>query len=126
MGQEPRDLFRFPRLRQREQEIVAPQRPEVAVHGLGRMQEVAWCAGRSERGGNLAGDEARLADPRHHDAAGTALNQPHGAAKRIVETLRCLHDRITLGAENLPPVRKQVGVRRRGGRRGVVHGGAGL
>ena len=108
--QEPRDLLRLARLRQSEHDVVAPQHTEVAVHRLGRMEEVAGRACGGERGRDLLGDEPRLSDPRDDDLAAAARDHPHSAAERSIECAGHPQDGIPLGAENLAAVVEHVGV----------------
>jgi len=120
--QQPDDLLRLPRLRQREHEVIAAQHAEIAMHGLGRMEEVARRAGGGERGRNLAGHDPRLADAGDDDAAGAGFDEPHRPDEAGVESGGRLEHGLGLGPENLPAVRQHVGV---GHVADLVHGQAG-
>jgi hypothetical protein len=99
--QEPGDLLGLARLRQREHDVVAAERAEVAVHRFGRVEEVAGRAGGGERGRDLPGHEAGLADAGHDHASGAALDESHRAAEGMVEAVRRREHGLTLGPQNL-------------------------
>src|SRR5690606_3283264 len=59
----------------RQQDVLAGQHAQVAVDGLGRVHEEGRRAGGCQRGGDLAGDVAGLADAGDDDAAGAVEDQ---------------------------------------------------
>ena len=69
------------RPRQRQHHVVAGDHAEVAVAGLGRMDEEGRRAGRGERGGDLAADMAALAHAGDDDPAGGGADDLDGAGE---------------------------------------------
>jgi hypothetical protein len=54
--------------------------PEVAVEGLGRVEEEARRPGRGEGRGDLLADQPRLADPSDDDVALGVVEEPDGCS----------------------------------------------
>ncbi len=63
------------RIGQRQHRVARHDHAQVAVRGLGRVDEQRRRAGGGERGGDLAGDQAGLAHAGDHHAAGGARQQ---------------------------------------------------
>jgi hypothetical protein len=64
-----------------DQHVVAGDHAQVAMHGLGGMDEIGRGAGAGEGGGQLARDVAGLADAADDDAAATFQDQRDGGAE---------------------------------------------
>jgi hypothetical protein len=64
------------------------------------MNEVGLGSGRSERRGNLAADQTRLADAGDDDSAPNVLEQIDGGNKRSVEPAGEVDERLSLLGEN--------------------------
>ena len=75
-------LFGLAAVRQRQHDVVFPNRAEIPVDGFGGVQEPGRRAGARERSGDLPADDARLAHARHDDAAATLEQQLHGLLER--------------------------------------------
>ena len=86
---------------QGDHHIVAGDHAEVAVAGLGRMNEKGRCAGGSQCGRELARHMARLADAAHHDPALAVENQAAGRHKRLTDAIDERGYRISLDAQHL-------------------------
>ena len=90
-----------PRMRQGDDDIVALDRAEVAVHGLGRVQEERRRPGARERRGDLARDDAGLAHPGDDDAAAAVAQQVDGAGEPLVHAVDEGEDGGGFGPEHL-------------------------
>lgn len=89
------DLISLPAVGQGEQQIVGSDTAEVAVQRLGRMDEVGLRARRSKRRGNLAANEAGLADAGDDDATPDVLEQIDRGDERGVEPPGKIEQRLT-------------------------------
>ncbi len=85
MWQKQNQLRGLSRVGQRENHIVPRDHSEVAMTGLGRMHEKRRRACARERGGDLAGDVSRLADPGHDDPALARQTQLAGIREQGVQ-----------------------------------------
>ena len=86
--QQAHQLLDLAAVRQREHDVVLADDAEVAVRRLGGVQEGRRRAGAGQRRGDLAADEARLADARDDDLAAAVGEDLHGALEALVEPLR--------------------------------------
>jgi hypothetical protein len=75
-------------IRQGEDHVAGDDHAEIAVRGLGGMDEQRGGAGRGQRRGDLARDMAGLAHAGDHDAAGRTRHQLDRAGEPHVETGR--------------------------------------
>ena len=84
--EQPDQFLGLAAVRQRDDDVVGLDDAEIAVHGLGRVQEDRRRARARQRRRDLARDDAGLAHAGHDDAAGAALQQHRArASKRRVE-----------------------------------------
>ncbi len=113
-----------------EHHVARHEHPEVAVHGLGGMEEEGRGAGRGEGGGHLLHHQAALAHPRADHPAGAAAQQLDGPVEVLVELRDQAADRRGLGLQHLggdlagrsPPLPvREGGGDGRGGRRVRAH-----
>jgi len=86
--------------------LAGQQDAQVAVDGFGGMQKQSRRTGRTERCGNLLGNDAALAHAGDHDAAplvAAAEDQLNGASKRLghraFKARRQRFERRRLGAD---------------------------
>ena len=82
MGQQEHELGRLAGIGQGEQHIRARDHAQVAVAGLGRVQEERRGAGAGQGGGDLAADMAGFAHPGDHDPARATQADPAGGDER--------------------------------------------
>ena len=82
--QQPENLFRLAAGRERQHQIPAHHHSQVAVDRVYRMHEQSRGPGRTQRGRNLARDNATLAHARNHDPARAGVDQ----LDRLVESFR--------------------------------------
>ena len=75
-------LFGLAAVGEGEDDVAGGEHAEVAVNGLGGVEEVGGRAGGAERGGDLAGDDAALADAGDDDASGAV-----GRVKQQIDRL---------------------------------------
>ena len=68
MRQQREDLGRLTGIRQRHHDILARDHADIAVAGLGRMQEERRRTGAGQRRRDLSADMAGLAHAGHHHA----------------------------------------------------------
>ena len=68
VGIRPQELFGFAAVGECENDAAGGEHAEVAVNGFGSVEEVGWCTCGAEGGGDLAGDDAALADAGDDDA----------------------------------------------------------
>ena len=99
--QQADDFLGLAALREHEHDVVAMHAAQVAVHRLGRMQEVAPRAGRGQRGHDLLPDEPRLADAGHDRAAPAVEEAIRGPAELLVQPPRDLGDRSAFRLHDL-------------------------
>ena len=95
-GKQPEKLLGFTAIGERENGIARGEHAEVAVDGLGCVQEVGGRAGGAQRGGDLACDDTALADAGNNDAAAAI-----GGLKKQIGRLRegCEHGGIEANGE---------------------------
>ena len=101
------DLVGLAGVRQCQHLVLAGDHADVAVAGLGRVQEEGGRAGAREGRGDLAGDVAGLAHAGHDHAAAAALKETARAHEVLVEAARQHGDRFRLDAERTPPELEQ-------------------
>jgi len=82
--------------------VAALDHPEVAVARLRRMHEVGGRSGARQRGGDLARDVTRLADPADDDAAAASVDQRHGGEEALVEAPDQPPHRVGLDGKHPP------------------------
>ena len=83
--QQTQELFGFAGVGEGDEDVARADCAEVAVQGLHRMQEGGGRAGGVERGGDFAGDDARLSYAGDDDVAtlgGTGGKQGEGLLER--------------------------------------------
>ena len=95
------DLLGLAAVREREHEIDRSQPPEVAVQGLGRVQEERRSPGAGEGRGDLLADHAGLAHPRHDDLALARPNELGRPGEGRVEAGLEARDRVRLEPHDL-------------------------
>ena len=98
--QDRQHLVGLARVRQRDHDVAARHHAEVAVHAFGRMEEVGRRAGRGERGGDLAPDEARLAHAGDDDPPGAARSSCTARSNRSSSLGISAEDRLRLDAQD--------------------------
>jgi hypothetical protein len=91
-----------PELEKRDQHVVAGDHAEVAMAGLGRMDEVGRGAGAGQGRGDLAPDMAGLAHAADDDAPAAIEDQPSACRNSSPMRSASASDRIGLDAQNLP------------------------
>jgi hypothetical protein len=74
-------------VRNRQQQIGCRDHAQVAMAGLGRMDEHGRCAGRGKGGGHLATDVPALAHAHHDHPPRHLEHQRHGPGKRLANVL---------------------------------------
>src|SRR5687767_10141393 len=74
---------------------------QIAMKGLGRMQEMGACAGRSKCGRDLLPDQSGLAHARDDRAAFAGEQQLYRLAERGIEPIRNLPNPGRLAAHDL-------------------------
>ena len=99
--EQPEQLLGLAAVRQRHHDVVVADRAEIAVDGLGRMQEPGGRAGARERRRDLPADDARLAHAGDDDAAPAVEEQLDGALEVAVDAIDEAEDRGRFGAEDL-------------------------
>ena len=99
--QQADDFVGLAALREHEHDVIAMHAAQVAMHRLGRMQEMAPRAGRGQRGHDLLSDQPRLADAGHDRAAPAMEEAIHGPAELLVQPPRNLGDRPAFGLHDL-------------------------
>ncbi len=99
--EQPREFLGLAAVRQRDHDVARLDHAEVAVHGLGRVQEEGGRAGARERRGDLAADDARLAHAGDDDAAAAVADQRDGAREALVEPIDERPDGGRLGLQHL-------------------------
>jgi len=75
---------------------------EVAVIGLGRMQEVRGRAGRGQRGSDLARDVAGFSDTAHHHAPAPLEDERQRGEEALVDALDQRAHRFGLDGQHPP------------------------
>jgi hypothetical protein len=88
-------------VREGQHDVLLPDRAEVPVDRLGRMQEPGGGAGARQRGGDLPADDARLAHAGHDDAAAALEEQCHGALELAVDAIDETQDGRGFGPQDL-------------------------
>ena len=100
--EQPENLAGLAAVRQRDHGVVRLQRAEVAVNGVGRVQEERGRAGARQRRGDLAADDARLAHAGQQHAAAAGGEQIDGGGERGVQAVDQPEDGVGLDAKDLP------------------------
>jgi hypothetical protein len=97
-------------LRNEDRDVALRRHPEIAVNRLGQVQECRRCAGRGERGRNLAPDMARLAEPADDQLPGAFENQRYGLLERGAEAVGERIERTRFVVQDRPPELEHIGV----------------
>ena len=85
---EARDLGRLAAVRQDQDDVLRADAAQVAVDRLGRVQKVARRAGRRQRGRDLLGDDAGLADAAGDDLALAPVEHAGGLGELAADAAR--------------------------------------
>src|SRR5207247_11123384 len=93
-------LLALAAVRDGDEHVARLDHAEVAVVGLGRMQEIRRRAGAGKRGGDLARDVARLADAAHHHTTAALADQGERAQEALVDARDERLDRRGLDREH--------------------------
>ena len=83
-----------------QNDILFADNPQVAMQSLGGIQKHSWRAGAGERGCDLVGNDARLADACDHDLAGRGKEQLHGSIEGGLQISQSPLEGGNLVAEN--------------------------
>jgi hypothetical protein len=84
-GQQGDELGRLAGIRQRKDDVGARDHTDVAMAGLGSVQEEGGCSRACERRCNLVADVARLAHAGDDHAAAAGIYQPAGLDESLVD-----------------------------------------
>ena len=128
--QDRQELRRLARVGNREHDVALRDHAQVAVAGLGGVQEECGRAGAGERRGDLAADVTGFAHPGDDHAAGAGEQDAAGLLELAAQAVDEGGDRARLDLERLAvPSRSVAGSRRRRsscargflGRCGIIH-----
>ncbi len=97
---QPDDLVGLAAVAEHHHDVLAAKTPEVPMHRLGGMQEVARRAGRSQRRTDLSADDPGLADPADDARAGAMIDHFRGPNELAVDNRRHRRNRVGLGANH--------------------------
>ena len=98
-------------VRQRDHDVVALDHAEIAVDGLGRVQEERRRAGARQRRRDLAADDARLAHAGDDDASAAVRSSiAPRATKRSSRRSTQAEDRVGLGLQDLAGAASRSGI----------------
>src|SRR3989441_748221 len=110
--EQPQHLLALAAVRDGEQDVAPDERADVAVAALAGVQEEGGCAGGGERRGDLAADDARLADAGDDDFAAAGEEQIERAREACVEPVPDGGEGVCLDVEDAPgPVEPLAGHR---------------
>ena len=99
--EQPQQLLGLAAVRERNHHVVVADGAEIAVRGLGGVQEPGRRAGARQRGGDLPADDAGLAHAGDDDAAAAVEEELDGALEVAVDAVDEAEDGGGLGAEHL-------------------------
>ncbi len=99
--EQAQQLLGFAAVRERNHHVVVSNRAEIAVRGLGRVQEPGRRAGARQGGGDLPADDAGLAHAGHDDPAAALVEHLDGAFEMAVDALDEPQDGGGLDAKHL-------------------------
>ena len=94
--QEPQDLLRLARVRERQHQVLARDAAEIPVRRLGRVEVVGGRAGGGQRRADLLRHEAGLADPGDHHSSAATQDPLHGGREARVEDEAAQRRRLRL------------------------------
>src|SRR2546426_778005 len=110
--EQPQHLLALAAVRDGEEDVAPDERADVAVAALAGVQEEGGCAGGGERRGDLAADDARLADAGDDDLAAAGEEQIERAREACVEPVADGGEGVRLDVEDAPgPVEPLAGHR---------------
>ena len=101
-GKQPQHLLALPAVRDREEDVAPDERADVAMAAFAGVQEEGRRAGGGERRGDLAADDARLADARDDDLAAAGEEQVERARETGVEAVPDGGESVRLDVEDAP------------------------
>src|SRR5213080_2207199 len=104
--QEAQHLGALAAVRDREQQVAADERAQVAVAALAGVQEEGGRAGRGERGGDLPAHDAGLADAADDHPPAAGEQQLDGAREAPVEAVAQRRQGAPLDVEHAPRARE--------------------
>ena len=117
LAHEAEQLVRRPAPGQENGHIVPPDDPQVAVQRVDGVEERRGRAGRGEGRGDLACDEAGLADPRDDHPPGRVRQETHGRGERRPQSLGHAPDGVRFEGEHAAPALNEIAGLRAGHRR---------
>jgi len=100
-AQQPQDLVAFAAGGENQDDIVLPDRTQIAVDGVGGTQKMAGSAGGGESRGNLAGNVTGLTDSGGQRSAAAIDDEPHRALEIIVDRTHHSADGVRLRFDHL-------------------------
>ena len=100
-GDDLEDFVRLARIGERDHDVLLRNHAQVAVEGFAGMEKEARGSGRSERRGDLAPHEARLAHARNDTLAAASEDHLHGRGKLVAESVFHAFERQHFGMDRL-------------------------